>query len=144
MKTTIENILKNKGNQTYSVAPNDSVFEAVKKMADHEIGAVIVLVGNELVGILSERDCARKIILSDKKSTDTSVKDVMTKEVYCAIGSSTVQECLEIMNKKKFRHLPITEDGQVIGMISIKDLVNKIIEDQQSTIDYLETYIKRG
>jgi CBS domain-containing protein len=123
------------------VKPDDSVLDAIRVMAEKNIGAVVVMQGDEMVGIMSERDYARKVIVKGRASDNTAVADIMTADVLTTSGAETVNECMGRMTKKKIRHLPVVEDDTVVGMISIGDLVEAIIADQQEEIEHLEHYI---
>ena len=139
--TTINDLLRNKSPDVWSVTPDDSVFDALRLMADKNIGAVLVMDGKHLVGLLSERDYARKLVLANKSSRDTAVRDVMTSRVAFVAPSKDVEECLALMTDKRFRHLPVMDEGRVVGLVSIGDLVKPIIEKKQFMIDQLESYI---
>ncbi|WP_348761072.1 CBS domain-containing protein [uncultured Salinisphaera sp.] len=139
--TTINDLLRNKSPDVWSVTPDDSVFDALRLMADKNIGAVLVMDGKHLVGLLSERDYARKLVLANKSSRDTAVRDVMTSRVAFVAPSKDVEECLALMTDKRFRHLPVMDEGRVVGLVSIGDLVKAIIEKKQFMIDQLESYI---
>lgn len=139
---TIRTILKNKhSDEVWSVTPEDTVLEAITHMAKLGIGALLVMEGEKLVGILSERDYARKIILQGRRSADTRVAEIMTQEVATASKEMTAQQGLAMMTEGFFRHLPVVEDGRVIGLVSIGDLVKAVIADQQSVIEELERYV---
>ena len=139
--TTINDLLRNKSSDVWSVAPDDSVYDALRLMADKNIGAVLVMDGKHLVGLLSERDYARKLVLANKSSRETAVRDVMTSRVAFVAPSKDVEECLALMTDKRFRHLPVMDEGRVMGLVSIGDLVKAIIEKKQFMIDQLESYI---
>ena len=138
---TVGQILQTKGTQIWSVGPDDTVYEALQSMAEKRIGALLVMEADNLVGIFSERDYARKIALAGKSSMDTPVREVMTKEVVCITRECTMVECMELMTEKRFRHLPVKEDEKVIGLVSIGDVVKSIISDQEFIIKQLENYI---
>jgi CBS domain-containing protein len=125
----------------WSVAPDEPVLAAIQLMADKHIGALPVMRGHELAGIVSERDYARKVILLGRSSSDTPVWQIMSAPVTTVSPDETVHRCMEIVTEKRFRHLPVVEKGKVVGMISIGDLVKAVIDEQQQTIDQLERYI---
>ena len=138
---TIKQVLDKKGFQIHSVAPEASVYEALQKMAQEGIGALAVLDDGGLVGIVSERDYARKVILTGRDSRDTPVRDIMTENVICVSSELRVDASMSIMTEKCVRHLVIRDDGNINGLISIGDVVKAIIDDQQFTIEQLEHYI---
>ena len=139
--TLVSQILKNKGSEVWSVKPTDTVFDAVKMMAEKGVGALLVMEDDKLVGIVSERDYARKIILEGKASRDTPVSEIMTSRVLCASPDRTVEECMALMSDKRARHLPVVEDKRVVGVLSIGDLVKVTIDEQKVLIDQLKQYI---
>ena len=134
-------ILKTKGNAVCSVSPDSMVIDALKLMAEKNIGAVIVTENNKLVGIFSERDYARKVVLKDKASDSTRISEIMTSNVYTVKTSSSIDDCMKIMTDKNFRHLPVVDDGKLMGVISLGDAVRFVIEEQKDTIKNLESYI---
>jgi CBS domain-containing protein len=138
---TVKQVLDNKGYEIHSIAPGATVYEALQKMAQEGIGALAVLEAGELVGIVSERDYARKVILSGRDSRETPVRDIMTENVICVSSELRVDASMSIMSDKCVRHLVIRDDGKVNGLISIGDVVKAIIDDQQFTIEQLEHYI---
>ena len=138
---TIKQLLGEKGSDVWSIGPQETVFQAIKEMAEKEIGALVVLDDGKLVGIISERDYARKVILKDKASRDTTIDEIMTAPVVCGRLDQTVDECMALITDKRVRHLPIIDQDQVIGVISIGDLVKSIIAEQQFVIEQLEHYI---
>lgn len=139
--TTVAQLLDYKGRDIWSVSPHDSVFDAIQLMADKGVGALLVMENESLVGIISERDYARKVILKGKSSKQTSINDIMTKDVLFSQLEHSVEECMVLMTDKHIRHLPVVDNKQVVGMISIGDLVKTIIADQKFTIQQLEQYI---
>jgi CBS domain-containing protein len=134
-------LLSMKDPTVWSIGPEDPVIEAIRLMAEKRIGALPVLRGNELVGIVSERDYARKVILLGRSSADTPVWQIMSAPVTTVTPEEEVHRCMEIMTEQRIRHLPVVERGKMIGMISIGDLVKAVIDEQQQTIDQLERYI---
>jgi CBS domain-containing protein len=139
--TTVAQILQGKGHQVWSVSPVTLVYNALKLMAEKNVGALLVLEGDELKGIFSERDYARKVILEGKSSREIPVKEIMSTEVFTALPQQSVEECMAQMTEKHVRHLPVVEDGRVIGIISIGDAVKAIIAEREFTIKQLENYI---
>ena len=137
----VKHLLDRKGRHIISVAPDTSVFDAIKLMADKMVGSLVVIQDDKLLGIVSERDYARKVIIRGRSSESTKVSEIMTADVITTTSAHTVNECMNQMTEKKIRHLPVVEDNQVIGMISIGDLVEAIISDQQEEIEQLEHYI---
>jgi CBS domain-containing protein len=141
---TVSQILKTKADQAvHSISPSASVFDAVKLMADKNIGAVLVGEGDKIVGILTERDYARKIVLMSKSSKDTPVRDVMTADVMYVRPEQTSEECMSLMTENRLRHLPVMNKGKLVGLVSIGDLVKDVISEQKFLIQQLEQYIAR-
>ncbi len=140
---TIRQLLQAKGSGVHTIAPDARVIDALKLMSEKEIGALVVVDGSTLVGILSERDYARKVILLGKSSHDIPVREIMTGKVVTVEPTQTVQECMALMTSKRVRHLPVTEGGRLSGLVSIGDLVKEVIADQEQTIKELESYIHR-
>src|SRR6202022_522889 len=134
-------ILALKGSAVWSIAPNSMVFDAIQLMADKNVGALPVVDNGNLVGIISERDYTRKVILKGKSSKDTPVRDIMTRELTTTDPDASITECMQVMTEKRVRHLPVMEDGKMIGILSIGDLVRRIISAQTAAIDNLEKYI---
>jgi len=139
----VKQILDSKGRDIWFIHPDDSVLELIKLMAEKGVGALPVMEDSRLVGIVSERDYARKVILKGRSSKQTPVKDIMTTNVLCAQPEQTVEECMALMTEKRVRHLPVVEAERVVGMLSIGDLVKVIIADQRYMIEQLEHYITR-
>jgi len=137
-------LLDSKGAVIWSVLPDDSVFTAIKLMDEKGIGALLVLQNEQLIGIISERDCARKVILKQLPAEDTKVKDIMTKEIVYSQPTQTVNECMAIMTQRCIRHLPILDNKQLLGMISLGDLAKEVIAEQKFKIDNLENTISWG
>lgn len=137
----VKHLLKEKGNAIWSVTPDTMVYDALKLMAEREVGALLVLEGGKLVGIISERDYARKVILKGKSSLDTPVKEIMTPRVQFVRPEQTVEECMALMTDKRIRHLPVLVDDQVIGVLSIGDLVKAVISEKDFMLKQLENYI---
>jgi CBS domain-containing protein len=137
----VKHLLDSKGHDVISVAPDLSVFDAIKLMADRLVGSLLVMNDEELRGIVTERDYARKVIIKGRSSETTRVSEIMSTEVLTTSSSQTVNQCMELMTERRIRHLPVVEDNRVIGMISIGDLVQAIIADQQEEIEQLESYI---
>lgn len=137
----IEEILANKPDTIWSVTSEHSVYDAIKMMSEQGIGAVLVMHGQQLVGILSERDCARNVVLEDRSSRTTLVGEIMTRDVFTTTRDKSLSECMSMMTEKHFRHLPIVDNDKVVGMISIGDLVRAMINEYQYTIEQLEHYI---
>ncbi len=138
---TVSQLLQGKGGNVWSISPESSVFDALKLMAEKNCGALLVMSDGKLRGILSERDYARKVILLGKSSHELSVSEIMSDKVVCVRPSQTVDECMALMSSKRIRHLPVLEGGEVIGVLSVGDLVKAFIEMQQETIQQLESYI---
>lgn len=139
---TVKQLLEKKGNQVWAVAPDESVFRALEIMADKEIGSLMVMDGDQIAGLLSERDYARKIILSGKTSKETPVSAIMTTRVVCVRPELNLQEAMSLVTEKRVRHLPVVDDDdKMIGLISIGDLVKEIISEQQFIIEQLEHYV---
>jgi CBS domain-containing protein len=138
---TVKDMLDQKGRDVWTIAPEVQVLDALKIMADKRIGALVVVSGERVVGIFSERDYARKVVLKERTSLNTLVRDVMTSEVFCVRKETTTEECMALMTGKRIRHLPVIEDNRLGGLISIGDVVKSIISDQKITIGHLQDYI---
>ena len=139
--TTVKQLLDIKGRNILSMSPNDSVYSAVERMSENNIGALLVIENGRLVGILSERDYARKVILKGKSSKNTLIREIMTPDVLCVSPVTTVEECMALLTENRVRHLPVMEGGKLTGIVSIGDLVKQIISDKDFTIQQLEHYI---
>ena len=138
---SVNDILNSKGRDIWSVSPDDTVFDAVRLMAEKGIGALLVMDGDKLAGIVTERDYARKVILEGRSSKDSRVRDVMTSRVLCVSPERTVDECMALMTDKRSRHLPVVDHKKVVGVVSIGDLVKAVISEQRILIDQLQHYI---
>lgn len=137
----VKHILESKGRDIWHIRPDESVLEAIKLMAEKKIGALLVMEDERLVGIVSERDYARKVILMGKSSRDTPVRDIMTAQVVNTEPLDSIEDCMKLMTDGRIRHLPVLDGGRVVGVLSIGDLVKEIIAEQQFTINQLENYI---
>lgn len=141
---TISAILRQKGSHIYSIAPDATVFDAIAMMDEKNVGALLVARGQEMLGIISERDYTRKMILRGKRSRETRVEEIMSSHVTVVAPNETVEHCLRLMTEKHIRHLPIVEQHKLLGVVSIGDLVKQIISTQSATIEHLENYIHGG
>jgi CBS domain-containing protein len=140
---TVNQVLSTKGREVFAILPSITVYEALKVMGSNNIGAVLIMEGKELKGVLSERDYARKIVLKDKSSKKTVVSDIMEKEIVTVKPSDNLDYCMELMSTKRVKHLPVLENDLVIGVISMSDVVKSIMEIQKETINHLNTYISQ-
>ena len=138
---TVRHLLGGKNPGLFSIGPEDPVLEAIRSMAKHSVGALLVMRGGELAGIVSERDYARKVVLLGRSSADTSVQQIMSSPVITVSPDASVQQCMVLVTENRIRHLPVVEAGRVIGIVSIGDLVKSVMEEQQRTIEQLESYI---
>ena len=138
---TVGKLLDDKGHDTWTVGPEDSVYDTIKLMDEKRVGALAVLKNNELIGIISERDYARQVILKDRTSKETRVKEIMTRHVYYTYPAQTIDECLVIINERRIRHLPVLDNNALVGMISVGDVVKENIKEQQYTIEQLENHL---
>ena len=137
----VKEMLDAKGRSVWTMDQGACVFDAIKLMAEKEVGALIITEGDKIAGVLSERDYTRKVILMGRTSQQTQIQEIMTTEVVHVTSGQTVRECMELMTEKRIRHLPVIDEGRLVGMLSIGDLVKTIIADQQFTIEQLERYI---
>jgi CBS domain-containing protein len=138
---TVRQLLEAKAPEIYAIAPDAPVIDAIRLMAEKRIGAVLVMEGTRLAGILSERDYARKIVLQGRSSSDTAVRTIMTADVITVRPDDTTDHCMQLVTDKRIRHLPVIRGGEVVGVVSIGDLVKAVIEDQQVELDQLQRYI---
>jgi CBS domain-containing protein len=138
---TVDHLLKSKGTEVFSVTPQDTVRRAIEVMATRHVGALLVMNQEVLLGVISERDYARKVILKNRNSQDTPVADIMSSPVVTVTPEDTVHRCMQIMTDKRIRHLPVVKNGRVLGMLSIGDLVKAVIQEQSEHIEQLERYI---
>lgn len=141
---SVRQLLRDKGAAVWTVEPEASVLDALRRMAERNVGALVVVSGGRLVGIFSERDYARKVVLKGKASVDTPVREIMTPDVISVGPDQTVQECMQLMTAHRIRHLPVLEDGQLCGLVSIGDAVKSIMLEQAYVIEQLQTYIQGG
>ena len=141
---TVKDILRIKGHDVWSTTPDTTVYEALKAMAEKNVGALVVLDSNSVVGVVSERDYARKVILHGRSSRELQVREIMSTEVYYVSPEQDIHECMTQMTEKRVRHLPALENGKLVGVISIGDVVKAVIADHESTIKHLEDYITGG
>ncbi len=140
--STVRQVLAGKSAAIYAVAPETAVLEAIRKMAEHRVGALLVMQGPDLVGIVSERDYARKVVLLGRSSSDTTVSTIMSSPVITVSPDDSVSHCMQLMTDRHVRHLPAVEGGRVMGMVSIGDLVKAVIAEQRAQIEQLENYIR--
>ncbi|MCZ6868613.1 MAG: CBS domain-containing protein [Pseudomonadales bacterium] len=138
----VHDVLKRKGDDIWSIRPVDTVFDAISMMADREVGALLVMIDGQLVGIISERDYARKVILQDKNSKQTRVSEIMTRNVITVTSEDHIEDCVVLMKQHHIRHLPVIDAGIVAGVVSLRDLFTTIIDEQAFTIEQLEHYIR--
>ena len=138
----VQNILKQKTGGVFSVAPSDTVYDAIAMMAEKEVGALLVMDGDRTAGIISERDYTRKVILKDKSSKQAQVQEIMTTKVVSVTPEMHIDECVALMKKHHIRHLPVAENGVITGMLSLRDLFSAIIDEQADTIEHLEHYVR--
>ena len=142
--TTVKNILETKGGETFAISPDATVYDALNLMAEKNVGALVVFDDDLLVGIISERDYARKVILKGKFSKDTPVSEIMSTEVVTVSPDQTIDQCMALMTNKRIRHLPVLQGKSLVGVVSIGDIVKAIISEQEYTIKQLESYITGG
>ena len=140
MKPVFE-LLKNRNTTVYQITPSATVFEALGQLAEHSIGALLVMEGDQLVGVVSERDYTRKVALQGRNSKETTIADIMTRNVFTVTSTTRTRDCMSLMSQKKIRHLPVVDGAKVIGLISIRDIMDDIIADSDLTISQLTSYI---
>ncbi|MCL1635314.1 CBS domain-containing protein [Luteimonas sp. SX5] len=138
---SVRQLLESKAPEVFAIGPDAPVIDAIRLMAEKRIGAVVVMEGGRLAGILSERDYARKIVLQGRSSANTPVRDIMTADVVTVSLRDNIDRCMQVVTERRIRHLPVVEDGSVLGVVSIGDLVKAVIEDQQLQLDQLQRYI---
>ena len=141
---SIQQLLEQKSSELFHIGPNDSVLAALEILAEKKVGALIVMDGDKLVGILSERDCAFKVTLKGRSATDTRVSEVMSATVFTVDPKTSLEQCMTEMNDRDFRHLPVVASDKVIGMVSIGDVSKELMREKAELITYLETYVNRG
>ena len=141
---TVRDMIRKKGNEVFSVTPDMSVFEVLESMAKHNIGALMVMTGKEVAGIVSERDCVRKLELMGRNAKDTKVSEIMTSELITVDCSQPLEECMALMTEKNIRHLPVYDGKELMGLISVRDVLKEMIEMQQLMLSQLERYITGG
>jgi len=142
--TTVRDMIRKKGSAVFAVTPDATVFEVLKSMAKHNTGAMLVMTGTDLEGIVSERDCVRKVELRGKNAMDTKVSEIMTSDVITVDCSQPLEDCMALMNEKGIRHLPVFDDKKLMGLISVRDVLKEMIEMQQVMLSQLERYITGG
>jgi CBS domain-containing protein len=141
---TVRDMIRKKGDEVYTIAPEASVFEALETMAKHNIGALLVMSESEMVGILSERDCIRKVELMGRSSKETRTQDIMTGDVITVDCSQPLEECMSLMIERNIRHLPVYDGSELVGLLSVRDVLREVIEVQQTMLSQLERYITGG
>lgn len=141
---TVRDMIRRKGGEVFGISPDATVYDALQLMATHNVGALLVLKGNEMVGIVSERDCVRKVELKGKSVKDTRISDIMTANVITVECDQTVEECESLMMEKSIRHLPVYDGGKLLGLLSVRDVMREMIELQKMMLSQLERYITGG
>lgn len=141
---TVRDMIRKKGEEIFAISPESTVFDALASMAKHNTGALLVMVGDQMVGILSERDCVRKVDLNGKSARDTTVSEIMTSEVITVSCDQPLEECMALMMEKGIRHLPVYDDRKLMGFVSVRDVLREMIEMQQTMLSQLERYITGG
>jgi CBS domain-containing protein len=141
---TVRDMIRKKGYEVYSIAPDATVLDALTMMAKHNTGALLVMIEGKMEGIISERDCVRKVELTGKSAKDTKVREIMTSDVITIEASQPLEECMALMIEKNFRHLPVCEGKELLGVLSVRDVLREVVEVQQSMLSQLERYITGG
>lgn len=141
---TVRDMIRKKGREVYSVAPEATVLDALRMMADHNIGALLVMSDDTVVGIVSERDCVRKVDLAGKSAKNTQVRDIMTGDLITVDCDQPLEECMSLMIDKNIRHLPVYDSGRLVGLLSVRDVLREVVEVQQMMLSQLERYITGG
>ena len=144
MSITVTQLLNKKGMEIHTISPDATVFDAIKLMSDLGVGALLVMEGSRLVGVISERDYTRNVILKGRSSNSTLVQDIMTKKVICLSPDNNIDECMALMNENQIRHLPIMEKGDVVGVVTIMDVIKNILSEKEFIIEQMEHYIAGG
>lgn len=144
MSITVTQLLNKKGKEIHTISPEATVFDAIKLMSELGVGALLVMEGSRLVGVISERDYTRKVILKGRSSNSTFVQDIMTKKVICLSPDNNIDECMALMNENQIRHLPIVEKGEVVGIVTIMDVIKNILSEKEFIIEQMEHYIAGG
>ena len=141
---TVRDMIRKKGDEVFTIAPDGTVFEALKLMAEHNIGALLVMTGEEMNGIVSERDCVRKVEVMGRNAKDTTIREIMTSDVITVDADQPLEDCMELMSDKNIRHLPVCEGKKLLGLLSVRDVLREMIEVQQLMLSQLEQYITGG
>jgi CBS domain-containing protein len=141
---TVRDMIRKKGSEVYSISPDSSIYEALAAMAKHNTGALLVMDGDKMVGILSERDCVRKVDLQGRNARDTKVNEIMTSDVITVSCDQPLEECMHLMQDKGIRHLPVYDNRELVGFVSVRDMLGEMLEMQQSMLHELERYITGG
>lgn len=140
--STVRDMIRRKGSEVFSISPDETIYEALNKMAKHNTGALLVKNGNQVEGIISERDCVRKVDLEGRNAKTAQVNEIMTSKVIHVEASQDLEECMQVMIDKNIRHLPVYDDGELLGLISVRDVLKEVVDYQKSLIEQLEQYIK--
>ena len=141
---TVRDMIRKKGSEVYSISPDSTVYEALDAMAEHNTGALLVMSGDQMAGILSERDCVRKVDLKGRNARETKIREIMTSDVFTVSCDQPLEECMYLMLEKGIRHLPVYEDRELVGLVSVRDVLREMVDLQQSMLHELERYITGG